>query len=143
MDNMPTTDTPIVYGGVSCYRDAPRMLDWLARAFGFRKHAVFTGDDGKIVHAEMVFGKSILMMSSQRDDGVLGKLVRPPNELGANSQAMYIAVPDADAVHATAKAAGAEIVMELADQPYGSRDFICKDPEGHIWCFGTYAPKVA
>ena len=60
MDKMPTTDTSIVYAGVCCYRDAPKMLDWLEGAFGFKKHVVYTGDDGKIVHAEMAVGQSIL-----------------------------------------------------------------------------------
>ena len=61
--------------------------------------------------------------------------------VGGTTQSVYIAVPDADAVFARAKAAGAEIVMGLTDQPYGSRDFICRDPEGQVWCFGTYAPR--
>ena len=142
MSEMQTTTTPIAYAGVCCYLDAVKMIDWLERAFGFKKHAVYMGDDGKVVHAEMSYGSSILMMSDFREAGILGKHVRPPSELGANSQSVYIAVPDADAVYRTAKEAGAKIIMELTDQPYGSRDFICTDPEGYVWCFGTYAPRV-
>ena len=143
MSEMQTTTTPIVYAGACCYHDAIKMIGWLERAFGFKKHAVYMADDGNsVVHAEMAYGSSILMMSSFKKTGVLAKHVRPPSELGANTQSVYIAVPDPDAVYRTAKAAGAEIVMELADQPYGSRDFICKDPEGYVWCFGTYAPTV-
>jgi uncharacterized glyoxalase superfamily protein PhnB len=51
-----------------------------------------------------------------------------------------VVVEDVDALYERAKAAGAEIVMEIADQPYGSRDFICRDPEGHLWSLGTYNP---
>ena len=49
-------------------------------------------------------------------------------------------VEDADAHHARAKAAGAEIVMELMDTDYGSRDYAARDPEGNVWNFGTYRP---
>lgn len=49
-------------------------------------------------------------------------------------------VTDADAHHARAKAAGAEIVIDLVTQDYGGRDYTCRDPEGHIWTFGTYDP---
>ncbi len=141
MTDMPTTTTPIVYPAVT-YRDAAKMIDWLERAFGFARHAVYKGDDGKVMHAELSVGESLLMLGDAKDDTTFGRLVRPPKDVGAATQSVYIAVPDADAVFATARAAGAEIVMGLTDQAYGSRDFICRDPEGHVWCFGTYAPAV-
>jgi uncharacterized glyoxalase superfamily protein PhnB len=63
------------------------------------------------------------------------------NPMG-KGRAIYIAIEDADAGFARAKAAGADILMGLTDTDYGSRDFICRDPEGYVWCFGTYWPKV-
>jgi uncharacterized glyoxalase superfamily protein PhnB len=51
-----------------------------------------------------------------------------------------VAVDDPDAHHARAKAAGAVIMMELTDQDYGSREYAARDPEGNVWCFGTYRP---
>jgi uncharacterized glyoxalase superfamily protein PhnB len=53
----------------------------------------------------------------------------------------HAALDDPDALHAMAKRAGAEIVMDPADQDYGSRDFAARDPEGNIWSFGTYQPS--
>ncbi|WP_119389635.1 VOC family protein [Taklimakanibacter lacteus] len=141
MTELATTRIPILYPTLT-YRDAARMIDWLERAFGFRKHVVYQGDDGKVMHAELSLGESLVMLGDAKDTTAFGKLVRPPGDVGTSTQSVYIAVPDADAVFATARAAGAEIVMGLTDQPYGSRDFICKDPEGHVWCFGTYAPRV-
>src|SRR4029079_15848489 len=138
----PTTQTPILYPTMT-YRDAARMIDWLEHAFGFRRHVVHSGEDGKVIHAELGFGNQLLMLGSAKPDTAFGKLVRPPLDAGITPQAVYIAVPHADAVFAKAKAAGAEIIMALTDQPYGSRDFICRDPEGHVWCFGTYAPRAA
>jgi uncharacterized glyoxalase superfamily protein PhnB len=135
MTTMPATIYPTM-----SYRDAAKMIDWLERAFGFQKHAAFTGNDGTVTHAELRFGDGLVMFGSIKDDTVFGKLVRPPNELGAASGAIYIAVPEVDGLCERAKAAGAKIVMEPTDQPYGSRDFICTDPEGHVWCFGTYTP---
>ncbi|WP_244546288.1 VOC family protein [Bosea sp. OK403] len=63
----------------------------------------------------------------------------PPNSAAPPPRPIF-ATDDIDARCERARAAGAEICMEPTDQPYGSRDFICKDPEGHIWCFGTYRP---
>jgi uncharacterized glyoxalase superfamily protein PhnB len=102
----------------------------------------YTADDGKVIHAELALGDCLLMLGSAKEDTAFGKLVRPPADVGVATQAVYVAVPDADKVFARAKAAGADIVMGLTDQPYGSRDFICRDPEGQVWCFGTYAPRV-
>ena len=47
---------------------------------------------------------------------------------------------DPDAHHDRAKASGADIVMELTDQPNGSREYAAEDPEGNVWSFGTYDP---
>ncbi|RYE70807.1 MAG: glyoxalase [Hyphomicrobiales bacterium] len=122
------------------YRDAVKMVDWLAQAFGFQKHAVFLSDDGsKVVHAELRLGEGIVMFGSSEGTD-FAKLVQTPSELGGTTASPYIATTDIDALCERARAAGAEICMEPTDQPYGSRDFICKDPEGHVWCFGTYRP---
>lgn len=56
------------------------------------------------------------------------------------SMSVYVVVADADAHEATAAAAGAEIVMPSEDQAYGGRLYTCRDPEGHVWSFGTYDP---
>jgi uncharacterized glyoxalase superfamily protein PhnB len=53
-----------------------------------------------------------------------------------------VIVDDPDAHHARAVAAGAEIVLELHDQDYGSRDYSARDPEGYVWHFGTYRPAA-
>jgi uncharacterized glyoxalase superfamily protein PhnB len=141
MAGMPTTQTPILYSTMT-YRDAAKMTDWLERAFGFRKHVAYTAEDGKVIHAELALGDCLLMLGTHKDDTAFSRLVRPPADVGVATQAVYVAVSDADKAFAKAKSAGAEIVMGLTDQPYGSRDFICRDPEGQVWCFGTYAPRV-
>ena len=48
MADMPTTESAILYPTLT-YRDAPKMIDWLERAFGFKKHVVYISDDGKVI----------------------------------------------------------------------------------------------
>lgn len=55
-------------------------------------------------------------------------------------QVVCVRVQDADAHHAQAFAEGAEIVEPLEDKPYDGRGYSCRDPEGHVWNFGTYHP---
>ena len=121
------------------YRDAAGMIDWLEKAFGFEKHVVHQEPDGDIAHAQLSLGSAMIMMGTARDDAY-GEMVGEPG--GKSGQAIYVAVDDTDAHFARAKAAGAEIVTGLTDQEYGSRDYICRDPEGYLWCFGTYWPKA-
>jgi uncharacterized glyoxalase superfamily protein PhnB len=66
-------------------------------------------------------------------------MVGAPGSDGGKS--IYIAVDDADAAYERAKACGAAILEEPVDRDYGSREFICRDPEGNVWCLGTYWPK--
>jgi uncharacterized glyoxalase superfamily protein PhnB len=122
------------------YRDANAAIEWLCKAFGFEKHLVVPGENGTVAHAQLSFGNGMIMLGSAREDE-FGQWVKPPRETGGiGTQSAYVIVEDADAHHARAKAAGAEIVMEVEDQDYGGRLYSCLDPEGHLWSFGTYDP---
>ena len=122
------------------YNDAPTAIDWLCRAFGFEKHLVVPGDKGTIAHAQLVFGSGMIMLGSAREDE-FSKLQQPPSAVGGiGTQSCYIIVADADEHCARAIAAGAEVVMDIKDQDYGGRVYSCRDPEGHLWNFGTYNP---
>lgn len=114
------------------------MIQWLKDAFGFTERVIYRSD-GVVHHAELAYGSSILMLGQCRDDQY-GRLL---GDIAARrSDALYVAVDDPDALHAKVKAAGATIEMELHDTDYGSRDFACRDPEGNLWSFGSYWPKV-
>jgi uncharacterized glyoxalase superfamily protein PhnB len=124
------------------YRDAPAAIDWLCAAFGFEKQAVYPNPDGTVAHAQLTYGNGMIMLGSvSAKDSEWGRLIKQPDEIGgAETQSAYLIVSDADAVYARAKAAGAEIVLDIKDEDYGGRGFTCRDPEGHIWNFGTYDP---
>ena len=132
-----TTEAPRLYPTFR-YKNPARMIEWLETAFGFETRVRY-GDGDEVQHAELRFGSSMIMLGQARDDAY-GALVGGPGDNGGKS--LYVAVDDADALYARAKAAGAEIVEELNDKDYGSRDFICRDPEGNVWCFGSYWPKA-
>jgi len=122
------------------YRNAPAAIDWLCKVFGFERHAVYEGENGAIAHAELTLGNGMIMLGSGKDDES-GRSFKSPEELGGvETCSLYIVVPDADAAHARAVAAGAAVTTQLHDTPYGSRDFTVKDPEGHTWNVGTYDP---
>jgi uncharacterized glyoxalase superfamily protein PhnB len=127
-----TADAPTLYPSMR-YRDAPAAIEFLKKAFGFEERQVIANPDGTIAHAELSLGPSILMLGSARDD-MFGKRV--------GDGWLYVAVDDADAHHDRAKAAGAQIVSELHDTDYGSRDYHARDPEGNWWMFGTYRPAA-
>ena len=121
------------------YRDAPAAIEWLKKAFGFSENFIVPGPDDTIAHAQLAFDGGMVMVGSIRDDALQ---MRTPCDLGGVTQSIYIVVEDADAHYARAVEAGAEIVRELEDTPYGSRDFSARDPEGHLWNFGTYRPTI-
>ena len=115
------------------YQDAPAAIGWLERAFGFTKQGVHTEPDGTIVHAELKLGAGAIMLGSMAPPD-------PAQPVGDAPQGVYVYVADVDEHYARAKAAGAAIVRELADTPYGSREYTARDSEGNLWSFGTYYP---
>lgn len=121
------------------FRDAAAMIDWLRDAFGFTVKARYEDDKGVVGHAELALGSSIIMCGQAQEDEY-GNIVGQPSDQGGKS--LYVAVDDVDALFERVRKAGAAIEQGLTDRDYGSREFICRDPEGNVWCFGTYWPKA-
>lgn len=122
------------------YRNASAAIEWLCKAFGFEKHLVVPGQDGRIEHAQLTLDNGMIMLSSV-GGGTFGRLMKHPDEIGgAETQSAYVIVPDCDAHYARAKAAGAAMLRDVQDEDYGGRGYTCRDLEGHIWSFGTYDP---
>ena len=119
---------PTVFPALT-YDDARAAVDFLKSAFGAEEHAVYKTDDGEIRHAELSFGNGLVMFGPSSGERV--------------PVSVYVVVDDPDAHHERARAAGAEIVRDLHDTDYGSREYGAKDPEGNAWYFGTYQPFAA
>jgi uncharacterized glyoxalase superfamily protein PhnB len=115
-------------------RDARALIRFLVDAFGFEETVVY-GEGERVDHAQLSWpeGGGIMLGSARDDDWPL-----PPGSFGA-----YVVTDDPDGLHARATAAGAQILTDLHDTEYGSRDFAVRDPEGNHWSFGTYrgAPR--
>lgn len=124
------------------YRNAPAMIDWLCRVFGFEKQLIVPMANGTIAHAQLKLGQGMIMLGSvPTEETEFGKWITQPDEIGGReTQSGYIIVPDADVVHTRAVAEGAKILIPVRDEDYGGRGFSCRDPEGHIWYVGTYDP---
>jgi len=122
------------------YENAPAAFEWLHQVFGFEKQMLVPGPKGTVAHAQLRYGASVVMLGTAQDDGMN---LKSPLAAGGVTQGIYVHVDDVAAHHDRAKAAGAEIVMALEDTPYGSREYMAKDLEGHLWSFGTYAPNTA
>jgi uncharacterized glyoxalase superfamily protein PhnB len=122
------------------YRDAHAAIAFLKDAFGFREVEVVEDSDGRVVHAELAVGDGGGVVMLGTGEGT--------NPLAAEADAstawvsLYVDVADADAHCERARAAGAEITRPLNDTDYGSREYGARDPEGYLWSFGTYAPRV-
>ena len=143
------------------YQDAPTAFEWLALAFGFEKQMLVPGPDGTIAHAQLRYGGSLIMIASVGEEEKLIRITstrdyevgttpghddvtvpKRPSMAGGASQGIYVYVDDVTAHHDHAKAAGAEIVMQLEQSEYGAREYMARDLEGHVWSFGSYAPST-
>ena len=118
------------------YADARAALDFLARAFGFEERFRMDMPDGTVGHAEIGLGDEVVMLASEWQAGG----VVSPLSLPALHAQIFVRVDDVDAHHERARAAGATIAAEPADQEYGERTYRAIDPEGHRWIFGAPIP---
>ena len=123
------------------YRDAAAAIDWLCEVFGFEGQLAVPASDGAIAHAQLTLDGGMIMLGSVSSEGEYGRLLAQPDEIGGReTQTVYLRVEDADRVCERARDAGAMILQEPADTEFGSRSFLCRDREGHVWNVGTYDP---
>jgi uncharacterized glyoxalase superfamily protein PhnB len=123
------------------YRNALRMIDWLEQAFGFEKQAVYMAGETTVAHAQLTFGDGMIMLGSVDSGSKMQSLMTQPDEVGnRETQHSNLVVSDCEPIYASAKAAGAEMIMDLTPMDYGGKAFTCRDPEGHIWSIGEYDP---
>lgn len=122
------------------YRDVEAAMTWLTTAFGFSPHTILHAADGRVASAQLVHGSGMIILAPVGDSEFDG-LMRQPDEIGgAETQSCYFIVVDADAHYAAARSAGAEMILDLQNFEHGGRGYLCRDPEGHLWSFGTFNP---
>ena len=122
------------------YRDVPAAVAWLQQAFGFVPHRLVKDAKGVVLYAELTFGTGMVMVAPIQESP-LGDLMVQPDEIGGvETQICYLFVDNAKAHYARAKAAGAEIVLDIEVEATGGRGYSCRDLEGHVWNFGTHNP---
>lgn len=110
--------------------DPGAVMDFAARALGFAERERIPGPGGAVMHGEMAYQGNVMMLGLHRGD-------EP-----ASTSMLYCYVDDVDAHHARAVEAGAEVVSELTDQPYGDRSYGVRDPDGNQWWFATRVRDV-
>ena len=133
-----TTGSTIIPG--LRYRDAHAAIDWLCKAFGFEKHAVYENDQGGVEHAQLSFGSGMIMLGDVRDNE-FGRHMAQPDEVGGHeTQCPYVVVANCKSHYQQAREMGAVIVNDYAEKDYGGAGYSCRDPEGHLWSFGSYDP---
>ncbi|WP_379064365.1 VOC family protein [Mesorhizobium sp. UC22_110] len=121
------------------YRDPWAALEWLERAFGFRRSMLVTEPSGRLVHSEMRFADAYIVVDHEWSDDVAS----PVSVGGRNTQLVYLKLQSGLDEHCErARLAGAEIVQEPADQFYGERTYRVRDPEGHVWTFAETVGHV-
>ena len=127
-------------GSALHYKDPLAALDWLEKAFSFERKMVITDAAGKLAHSEMRFGDGYIMVGSEWADHTAS----PASTGGRNTQSIHVQLQDGlDAHYERARAAGAVIVREPADQFYGDRVYAARDPEGHVWSFAQTVRHVS
>ena len=118
-----TEPSPDIFPVLS-YKDGRAAINWLGKAFGFESHLEVVGADGSVGHAELKYGSGMIMFASSSAPNAV-------NPWSMEKSGIYVVVSDIDAHYAKARAAGAQIVRELAETDYGAREYSARDPDGH------------
>ena len=138
---MTTQPIPEGYRTLTTYltvENGADAIDYYKDVFGAKERIRMEAPDGKIGHAELEIGDSLLMLS----DAFPGAASRPPTELGGTTAGAFMYVEDVDAVVKRAVESGATVTMEIADQFWGDRFGSITDPFGHSWSIATHVEDV-
>lgn len=132
---------PPGYHSVTPYlvlNDSSRAIDFYKKAFGAEERGRMQGPGGKIAHAELKIGDSIIMLS----DEMPGAAVKSPQSLGGSAVSIFLYVENVDSVFNQAIAAGAKAEMPPQDMFWGDRFGKLADPFGHHWGIATHIEDV-
>ncbi len=119
-------------------KDAAGAIEFYKNAFGAEETSRVPGPDGKIMHAELKIGSSMLMIADEFPD--MGS--RGPQSIGGSPVTLHIYVDDVDALFDRAVKAGGKVTMPLADMFWGDRYGRLEDPFGHQWSIGTHTEDL-
>jgi PhnB protein len=120
-------------------RDAARAIDFYRKAFGATELMRMPGPDGRIMHAEMRIGDSVIMLADESPErGAIS-----PQSLGGAGMSIFLYVDDVDTVFKQALAAGAKELVSLADMFWGDRWGQVEDPFGHRWQLATHKEDLS
>ncbi|MEI9985144.1 MAG: VOC family protein [Aliidongia sp.] len=118
---------------------AARAIEFYKAAFGATELFRFPGPDGKIGHAELRIGDSVIMLADEVPErGILG-----PGRIGGSPVSLMLYVEGVDAVVDRAASHGAVIKRPVADQFYGDRTGTVEDPFGHQWHIATHTEDLS
>ena len=120
-------------------RDAARAIEFYKQAFGAVERGVMKGPDGKIMHAELKIGDSIIMLSDEFPE--FGSV--SPQTIGGSGMGLHIYLDGVDAAFDRAVKAGAQVEMPVMDQFWGDRYGKLKDPFGHKWSIATHTKDLS
>jgi PhnB protein len=128
-------DSAIPYLSVE---NAAEAIEFYKRAFGATERMRMPGPDGKIGHAEIQIGDSIIMLA----DPFPQANVKPPNQVGGTTVGIFLYVDDVDSVIQDAVDAGASLTSPVEDMFWGDRFGQVQDPFGHQWQIATHVKDV-
>jgi len=117
-------------------RGAAQAIDFYKKAFGAEERSRMAMPDGKIGHASLKIGDSIVYLTEEMGDG------KSPATLGGSTVTLAMYVPDCDATWKQAITAGAKEIMPLQDQFWGDRWGVVADPFGHKWSISTQKEEL-
>lgn len=119
--------------------DATRALEFYKKAFGARELMRHAGPDGRIGHAEVRIGDSVIMLADEHPE----VNARSPKTIGGTPVSLHVYVKDVDVVARQALGAGAKVVRPVQNQFYGDRSGTFEDPFGHQWHVATHIEDVS
>lgn len=115
-------------------------LAFYKRAFNAQEVLCLSGPDGKIVHAEIRIGDSLVMMADECAENLI---TRSPHTIGGTSMSLHLYVEDVDARFRQALSAGATERRPVEDRFYGDRSGVLEDPFGHVWSLSTHKEDLS
>jgi PhnB protein len=117
---------------------AAEAIEFYKKAFGATEEFRLNSPDGRVGHAALRIGNSMLMLSEPCEQGMFDS----PRSEGKTSFGLYLYLENADEVFGTAIEAGGIEIMPVADQFYGDRSGTLKDPFGHVWFVATHTQDL-